>query len=121
MRVAVTGDRHYTDKDHVFEVLDRLSPSFLVSGGATGVDEFAYEWAKANLPETCRPVVKAEWKKFGLAAGPIRNQKMLDTYCLDFVIAFPGNRGTADMVRRAKQKRVAVKMYTKGPLDVFEQ
>ena len=42
----------------------------------------------------------ADWTKHGKAAGPIRNQKMLDE-CPDLVVAFPGGKGTADMVRRA--------------------
>ena len=44
----------------------------------------------------------AQWGKFGDAAGPIRNAKMLEEE-LDLVVAFPGGAGTADMVRRSKK------------------
>jgi len=50
----------------------------------------------------------ADWEKDGLAAGPMRNQRMLDEGKPDLVIAFPGGRGTADMVQRAKAAHVRV-------------
>lgn len=46
----------------------------------------------------------------GKAAGPIRNQRMLDEGKPDLVVAFPGGRGTADMVRRAKAAGVPVRL-----------
>lgn len=44
----------------------------------------------------------------GKAAGPIRNQHMIDTAKPDLVVSFPGGAGTADMVRRAKAAGVRV-------------
>ena len=44
----------------------------------------------------------ADWKVRGRAAGHIRNQQMLDEGRPHLVVAFPGGRGTADMVRRAR-------------------
>lgn len=41
------------------------------------------------------------------AAGHIRNKQMLDTG-IDVVIAFPGGRGTANMVKIAKEANVQV-------------
>jgi hypothetical protein len=38
---------------------------------------------------------------FGRSGGPKRNQQMLEEGKPDLVLAFPGGRGTADMVRRA--------------------
>ena len=46
-------------------------------------------------------VFPAEWDKYGVSAGPIRNQKMIDEGKPDLVFAFPGGRGTTDMIRRA--------------------
>jgi hypothetical protein len=55
----------------------------------------------------------ANWKLFGLSAGPIRNQQMLDEGKPDFVIAFHDNlyasRGTQDMVTRAMKAGVPVR------------
>ena len=77
----------------------RGCPDRVVHGGAKGADSLAGCWAK----EKAVPVhkVEADWSTHGKAAGPIRNQKMLDDYQPDCVIAFPGGRGTQDMVRRA--------------------
>jgi hypothetical protein len=55
-------------------------------------------------------VYVAQWKKHGRAAGPIRNQRMLDKGKPDLVVAFPGGRGTADMIRRAERAGVPVRI-----------
>lgn len=44
----------------------------------------------------------ADWKKHGKAAGPIRNGIMLRDGKPDMVVAFPGGRGTANMVDQAR-------------------
>jgi hypothetical protein len=41
---------------------------------------------------------------FGAAAGPVRNRQMLDIYPEATVIAFPGGRGTKDMVDEARRR-----------------
>jgi len=53
-------------------------------------------------------VFLANWRTHGKAAGPIRNQQMLDEGRPHLVVAFPGGTGTADMVRRAKAAGVPV-------------
>ena len=68
---------------------------------ARGADRFAQEWANAN--GVAWIVYDANWTKHGRAAGPIRNQQMLDEGRPTLVVAFPGGRGTADMVRRARE------------------
>jgi hypothetical protein len=76
----------------------------LIAGGARGADTLAEEWAKAQGIQ-CE-VYMADWEGLGRKAGPIRNQQMLDEGKPDLVIAFPGGRGTADMVRRAREAGV---------------
>ena len=49
------------------------------------------------------------------SAGHIRNQVMLDKGKPDVVVAFPGGRGTADMVRRAEGAGIEVRRI-KWPL-----
>jgi hypothetical protein len=78
----------------------------LIAGGARGADTLAYEWAQARgIPAV---VYKADWAKLGRAAGPIRNQRMLGEGNPNLVIAFPGGRGTANMVRLAREAGVEV-------------
>ena len=78
----------------------------IVNGGYTGADTLATEYAVVNwLP---LEVYYPDWGAHGKAAGPIRNQQMLDEEDVDLVVAFPGDRGTADMVRRAKKANIEV-------------
>jgi len=50
---------------------------------------------------------KANWKEHGKAAGPIRNQEMIDLKP-SVVIVFEGGRGTEDTVNRAKSAGIRV-------------
>lgn len=113
MRVLVCGGRDY-DTDHVWNELHRLysvrGPFRVIIHGFSGnVDMEAENVARSLGGFGCRSIgYRAEWDKHGRAAGPIRNQRMLDEGKPDLVIAFPGGRGTADMVRRAKAAGVEV-------------
>jgi len=64
----------------------------------------------ARIKEVAVQVFPADWETHGKAAGPIRNQRMLDEGRPDLVVAFPGGRGTSDMVARAKRAGVEVMM-----------
>ena len=80
--------------------------ALVIAGGARGADTIAAEWAKArDIP--CE-VYMADWDGLGPKAGPIRNQRMLDEGKPDLVVAFPGGRDTADMMRRARSAGVEV-------------
>lgn len=109
MRVIVCGGRDHLDSVGVFRQLDAFHAhtpiSTLIEGGAKGVDRFAYQWAQERkIPAVRFP---AHWEKYGKSAGPRRNMEMLD-YPADCVIAFPGGRGTACMVRLAQERGVKV-------------
>ena len=106
MRVIVCGGREYDNGPMVLRTLADMHITALAHGGATGADELANIVAMtAGIPVTVYP---AQWGEFRQAAGPIRNQRMLDEFKPDAVIAFPGGKGTADMVRRAKAAGVRV-------------
>ena len=112
MRVLVCGGRDYSDIDRVYTELDqihRVTPiKCIIEGGAKGADYLASRWsAKHDLNEHAR--FSADWALHGRAAGPKRNQKMLDEGKPDLVMAFPGGRGTADMVSRAKVAGIEVR------------
>jgi len=110
MRGIVTGGRDYADAAAVQRELDHLALAEglteIAHGGARGADQLAGDWACANrLPCFVYP---AEWKRLGRGAGPKRNAEMLRHFAPDVVIAFPGGRGTADMVARARKAGVRV-------------
>jgi hypothetical protein len=80
--------------------------TYLIHGAAKGADALACGWAlKKGLTINS---FAANWKLHGKAAGPIRNQQMVDIGKPDLVITFPGGDGTADMVRKAKAAGVEV-------------
>jgi len=114
VKVIVCGGRYFKSPAFVWTELDKLHKEYnftdLMQGGATGVDTFAREWA-CTKPEIQRWTCKAEWDKYGPAAGSIRNARMLE-WKPDLVIAFPGNRGTADMISKAYA--AGVKVIKKG-------
>lgn len=111
-RVLVCGGRDYTDMKNVYKILNRVndekSIKLLIQGGARGADYLAAKWARGMKINTL--TFNADWKRFGAAAGPIRNQRMLTVGRPDLIVAFPGGRGTADMVNRAKKAGVTLMM-----------
>lgn len=123
MKVLICGGRDYTDYNQFRDEMEkialdrfpRMKPDeygnflysvHIISGGARGVDTMAIDWAVTNWCNFTE--YKADWKKHGKAAGPIRNQQMLNEGKPDLVIVFPGGSGTADMVRRSKKAGIEV-------------
>lgn len=106
MTVLVCGGRDYDDYDLVASALSTLRITRLVEGGATGADALARRWRKAHgiAGKSYQP----EWKRYGVAAGPKRNQTMLDAESPKLVVAFPGGAGTADMIIRARAAGIEV-------------
>ena len=125
MRVLVCGGRDYSDRDRVWQVLDEIAPSLVIHGDARGADRLARDWAqergipetgdhfRARWEDTDRPGAVIRRRKDGslydAAAGHVRNQRMLDEGQPDLVVAFPGGRGTADMLARTKRADVRFK------------
>ena len=115
MRVLVCGGRDFDNWALMAGVLricygDKKGKprkgDVMITGDACGADWLARAYAKdTNRKYEGYP---ADWKKYGKAAGPIRNQQMLDEGKPDIVVAFPGGVGTADMVRRARKAGVEV-------------
>lgn len=116
-RVLVCGGRNYSDVRAMrlfLNALHGVTPIMtIINGGANGADDLSTLWAEgAGVPVE---IYRAEWGKNGRAAGPIRNQRMLDDGKPDIVVAFPGGIGTADMVRRANAASVTVISVTGSP------
>jgi len=116
MRVLVFGGRDYKNVSLIYNVLDsfheRHSITTIIEGGATGVDSHAASWALShNIPVD---TFLAEWNIYGKAAGPIRNRKMITEGKPDYAIAFPGGRGTADMIRQARTTLIPISLYQRS-------
>jgi hypothetical protein len=110
--VAVTGGRTYAREDLVFRAFNyfhsRRPISLIVSGACvdehtgamSGADWLAIKWAlAAQVDFNGRP---ARWRADGYPqGGPIRNGRMLRTEHPEYLIAFPGGRGTFDCTKQA--------------------
>lgn len=115
MTVLVCGDRHWSDIALIRHALSTLpDDTIIIQGGARGADEMAAIIAVEFGFEL--RTFAARWELYGRAAGPIRNQRMLDEGKPHLVMAFhhdlSKSKGTADMVRRAKKAGIEVIVYS---------
>ena len=122
-RVLVCGSHRFKNTVFVYATLDRLSRDWspdltVIEGDAPGVDRMAGYWARSRGHRNRK--FPAEWRKHGKAAGPKRNQRMIDEGGPQLVVAFPGERGTTDMVDRAERAGIPV-LRVSMPDNFFEQ
>lgn len=106
-KLIVAGCRWFEDWDLIVGELNQhiaennLKVSEIISGGANGVDSLAELYAIRNKINF--RLFRADWKKHGKKAGPIRNTHM--SYYGDFLVAFwdQKSRGTRHMIQCMKQ------------------
>ena len=94
----VCGSRSIKDKKWIFRCIEaylkkeNISDFSLIEGGANGVDQIAREWAMVrNIPVI---EAKPEWNKYGIAAGIIRNHKMIEQADYVLILWDGASRGT---------------------------
>lgn len=120
MRILVCGTRDFDprfDREAASAIQSVLNAhprqAVVIHGACRGVDRYAsdHQFRRGGTAEA----FPADWTKHGRAAGPIRNQRMLDEGKPDLVLAFHHDpnlgRGTADMVRRARAAGVPVEVH----------
>lgn len=107
MRVLVCGGRDFDEKEAAYEVLNRLeNVELVINGGAEGADQLSSDWARDyRIPSVVYP---AEFDKFGEAAGPIRNIRMVEECQPDLVVSFPGDDGTDNMKEVARKHEIPI-------------
>lgn len=107
MKLIIAGGRSYKLGPKEFARLDsefRGKISQVFSGGATGIDASGEFWAKCwGIPVR---VIKPNWKKWGKAAGPIRNKAMAKL--AGAVVLFQGGNGTKSMFQEAKKQNLKI-------------
>lgn len=124
MKVMVTGSRRWTDREAIaaamFRAMDPYNHNVLIVGDCpTGADAIAADIAKTELAFTVEEY-RAEWRKHGKGAGPLRNQAMVDQgpdVCLAFPMA--DSRGTWDAVTRARAAGLRVVVH--GPPPRYDE
>jgi predicted Rossmann fold nucleotide-binding protein DprA/Smf involved in DNA uptake len=106
--VAAVGTRTWKNPTVIQAELDRtdaeLGIGTLVSGGATGPDTIAAQWAASRGIKVI--ICKPDWLLHGKRAGAVRNREIVNI--ADRVIAFwngesSGTRITIDLATRAKK------------------
>lgn len=119
MRVLICGGRKWTEyeesRQFVLDTIEGMEDVVLITGCAEGADQIAIKLYKEN-PDAYKgirrfPITFEHWKKYGKAAGMIRNMKMLTIGKPDLVIAFPGHNGTNNMKKIARKAGVRVVEY----------
>jgi len=109
IRLLITGGRNFDDQELLDRALEHVHNKFgiavLIHGDASGADKMAGAWASARGIEVL--ACPADWKKFGRAAGPIRNKSMLNEKP-DMLLAFPGGTGTRHMVSVATKAELPI-------------
>jgi hypothetical protein len=119
MRILITGSRNWSDVDKIREAIMDALPGIpygdparhtVVHGGARGADYIAAEIAhQLGLTVEEHP---ADWEDHGKAAGPIRNQKMVNLGA-DICLAFPlgYSRGSWDCMFRAAMAGIPIENH----------
>lgn len=120
-RLLITGSRNHqwTSYDShalliaVREILEKTHElPVLVHGGAPGADTEAARSGQ-QLFDLLIETHRADWSKYGRAAGPIRNKEMVNLGA-DLCLAFPdhpkgqGSRGTWNCIELAHQAGIPV-------------
>lgn len=109
-KVLICGDRNWKNYWCIYDVISKLDKnSIIIHGNARGADIMAGTIAsKLGFKVTA---FAAEWKKYGKAAGPIRNKQMLDENP-DLVIAFhddiENSKGTKNCKEEAEKRGIEV-------------
>ena len=109
MRILVTGGREFDDKELLFGILDRLRQerqvTLVIHGAAKGADSLADEWCKVRCVGTLP--CQADVGRYRRGAWREQSEQML-AQNPDLVVAFPGGKGTANMIELAQKAGVEV-------------
>ncbi|MCQ2219691.1 MAG: DUF2493 domain-containing protein [Paludibacteraceae bacterium] len=108
MKLAIIGSRDLGNIDIDAEV-DALQPSVIVSGGATGVDSLAEDYAQRhNLPLI---IFKPEYGKYPDRTAPLKRNDLIVAEA-DFLLAFWNgkSRGTLYTIQKAQKLGKPVKI-----------
>lgn len=117
-RIIVAGGVHFNDYKALENTLDEYFKCVskdeieIISGHARGADSLGERYAQEH--DIKCTVFPADWKKYGRAAGPIRNKEMLE-YAMEQqagLVAFWNgeSKGTKNMISIAEKAGIEVKI-----------
>jgi hypothetical protein len=136
MKLVIAGSRSIDDEGMVKTIIEETleekdwNPEEIISGGASGVDSIAEDWAKSQGIEFQK--FEPEWgdidhedalvrerqdgTKYDAAAGPRRNKKMAEYGDALLAIWNGTSDGTKHMIKVGKQENLEVEVKTIGTL-----
>jgi hypothetical protein len=114
MKLGIVGCLDFADYEKLCSEVDSFLEEIgepclaVVSGGAKGADTLGRKYAEEHGLEMIEHL--PEWKKYGRAAGPIRNKLIVDD--ADAVIAFWDNqdKGTQSTINLTKKSSKRIKI-----------
>jgi hypothetical protein len=120
LRVAFTGTRLSARGPSLALLMETLQEAIrdskwasratdIVVGDATGVDLLVTNWATGIGKPVWR--FRADWQKYGKAAGPRRNAEMLEQADALVAIWDGESRGTLDCINQAQKKGIPVEIF----------
>lgn len=113
-RVLIYGSRTWMDPEPIRALVNGLDDdAVVISGGAAGADFWGMQAARQR--GLAFVVYPAQWGEHGKAAGPIRNQQMLDEGKPTRAVGFRStgrSTGTDDMTRRLVKAGVPHEVVT---------
>lgn len=121
IKLIVAGSRDFDNEELAYKVLDTLTAHLvdisgdphsevqIVSGKATGADKIGEQYAQDHYLGIKE--FPADWKKYGNAAGPIRNNEMA-SYADALVCFWDGqSKGTKNMIKLAQDAGLSLFIY----------
>lgn len=111
MKVIIAGTRDFDNRDEVFKAIEQsgFDITEVVLGASGAVDLWGQDWAIGNrMPYKLFP---PDWKQYGRAAGPIRNQLMAE-YADALIAVWDGKSpGTKNMIMFAKEYKLKIYVH----------
>jgi len=111
--LAISGSKNFEDYQKFCSIMESFINSYgpikkIVSGGAKGVDSLARKFCK----ERGIPLKEflPRWKKYGKAAGPIRNSQIISEADAFLAIWNGTSTGTLDAILKAHQKKLPIRV-----------
>lgn len=108
MKILISGSREFNDYALAKEFIDGCLADLIkdevftvLSGGCRGADSLGERYAAEKGYTVWK--YPADWKRYGRAAGPIRNEIMVKT--ADVIICFPKkeSRGSRSVIALAEK------------------
>jgi hypothetical protein len=117
MRIAIVGSREFSNPEIIEAFIETLPiGDVIVTGGALGVDSMAEGFATKRGLEV--KIWLPDWITYGKAAGPIRNEQIIQDS--DMVVAYWNeiSRGTRSSINLAIKYKKKLQVFDERGRDI---